>query len=448
MILLRSLRLETFKGIERLTCEFEDLTVLAGLNNSGKTSVLQAIYLLVSTLPPLGEHPHLVSTNEKQRTVDLTSPLATLGLPSFDWLLQGPETPFLIVGTFWNGCTVQIRMVGHGRFCFSVTGENDSLEQDAAQRMLRELNELSAELFRPPGVLSSRERMFATGDQYRQQVASGQGNQYWRNSIWWGTQAAGQESFRPVQEMVERHFLQVAVQLPVLATKGDPYILIKYKEGKRSPLDIAQAGAGLHTFIALAQLIEQSKANFLLLDEPDVHLHASQQALVLDLLTEVALGEERQVFIATHSSELLARVTRDSIRWLDPGSERAEGGVDIADLLDRLGVAPNIYISKSDFPDIIVYVEGKQDKPLMDALIAWCRDQHKGLPTTLVVRHNAGRFSAVALQAISRIALEAQIKTRVVGIRDLDWDYCDCDTLPPPEEAEKHEGDGHVLERV
>jgi predicted ATP-dependent endonuclease of OLD family len=47
MIHLKSLEIENFKGIERLTCDFDESEVVAGRNHSGKTSIPQAVHLVV-----------------------------------------------------------------------------------------------------------------------------------------------------------------------------------------------------------------------------------------------------------------------------------------------------------------------------------------------------------------------------------------------------------------
>jgi hypothetical protein len=245
---------------------------------------------------------------------------------------------------------------------------------------------------------------------------------------------------------VQRHFPEIKLRQPTLGVEGQPPILITYDEPGRPTLDIAQSGAGLHTFLSIAQIVEQSTASLVLLDEPDSHLHASQQGLVLDLLTDVSLSDTRQVVIATHSPELIARVPPESIRWLQAKSERAEGGLQTATLLERLGVAPNIYLSRSDFPAVILYVEGNEDKPIIEALVEWCRKKSPTpLPNTQVVRHKDGKFNAIALQAIARTTAETGLRTRVVGIRDLDWDYSETENLPPGDESLLREGKGYVL---
>ncbi|MFN0055492.1 MAG: ATP-dependent nuclease [Planctomycetales bacterium] len=445
MIFLKSVALETFKGIDRLLCDFDDLTLLAGLNNSGKTSLLQAVYLLTSVLPPLADHPQLANPDSRQRAVDLSSPINRLGLPTFDWLLQSPVTPFKLSGTFWNDCTVRVEMISRGTFTFGVTIGQESPDVDSVRWLLRELAPLSAEFLRPPGVLSSKEMMLNC-DQYKSYVASGQGNMYWRNSIWWAIQAGGgPESFEPVRQLVRKHFPEVILHHPTLGTEGQTSITIGYEEPGRRACDIAQSGAGLHTFLSLAQVVQQSKSQLVLLDEPDAHLHASQQALVLELLTTIAAGTDRQVLMATHAPEMISRVPSESVRWIQRGIDKAEGGVDASILMDRLGALPNVYLSKSDFPEVIVYVEGDSDKPIIEDLVAWCRKRDGSLSKVMVVRHKDGRFGAVALQAIVRTAEEMKVRTRVVGIRDLDWYYDECADLPPPASSSSRKGSGYLL---
>jgi AAA ATPase domain len=227
MIILRSLQLTKFKGIEDLTCDFNDLTVLVGLNNTGKTTVLQAIYLLVSSLPSVSQHADLAHQQIRARTVNMNPSITSLGLPGFDWLLQSAQTPFKITGNFYNGCTITIEMVEHGVFSFSVQAENTPPEHALLIPFVEPLKSITAEFFRPPGLLAPREPMLS-GPDYRNQLSQGRGNQYWRNAIWWGVQkAGGSEGFEPVREIVKKHFPDISLQQPNLAdTENPPSILI------------------------------------------------------------------------------------------------------------------------------------------------------------------------------------------------------------------------------
>ena len=172
MVCLSWIELTSFKGVDSLRCDFDDLTALVGVNNSGKTSVLQAVYLLVSALPGVADGCHRAEPRLEQRVVELTAPIAELGLPGFDWLLPDVEPPFKIRGGFSNGCTVTLEMRGRGRFCFTVEVEDEKEPTMEASPKIEGLREVSAKLFRPPGILPAREIML-TADDYRRRVADG-----------------------------------------------------------------------------------------------------------------------------------------------------------------------------------------------------------------------------------------------------------------------------------
>jgi energy-coupling factor transporter ATP-binding protein EcfA2 len=270
------------------------------------------------------------------------------------------------------------------------------------------------------------------GDQFRNMLRDGQGAQLWRNGLWWAIQTDGFESFAPVQSQISKYFPDVELLLPTLGTSGTPEIFIKYKERGRGPLDIAQSGAGLRTFISLSRILEQSPAKVILLDEPDAHLHASQQAVILDLMLDAASETDRQVIIASHSTEIVSRVPGECLRWVDRNTSTAQGGVEIGRIMEHLGISAEAYIPRSDLPDILVYVEGVDDRPIIEALIRWCRSRTADvLPTTLVIPHRDGRFEGPTLQGIACFASEMKKNVRVVGIRDLDWYYSDLPDATP-----------------
>ncbi len=396
VIHLRSIQLANFKGVSDLRCEFDDFTVLAGLNNSGKTTLLQGVYLLVSALRPISEHRHITHENHEVRKVSLQAALPPLGLRDTTWLYSHfrPDVTGTVTGVFSNGLTVELGVLRDSPTELLFTLSHPESEVAAA---ISELKPLSAGILTPPGDVPTREQM-VNGDQYQNQLREGKGAQLWRNGLWWAIQEDGFESFAPVQSQINRYFPDVELLLPRLSTNGTPEILIKYKEHGRGPLDIAQSGAGLRTFISLARILEQSPAKIVLLDEPDAHLHASQQAVILDLILDVASSSDRQVIIASHSPEIITRVPSECIRWVDRGNTEAQGGFEVGQMLEQMGATPDVYVSRRELPDVLVYVEGVDDRPTIEAVINWCRQRSPGgLPTTLVIPHRDGRLEGPTL---------------------------------------------------
>ncbi len=449
MIFLNSIRLQNFKGINELECTFDDLTVLAGLNNAGKTSVLEAIHLLVRSIPQIVTHSHMLHREPANRGVNLQPAIASLGYPGQHWLapFNDVNAGFQVVGTFENGVTVAIARRHGQNYHFEVSSLGDEATNDIQSRA-QALNSMSSEMILPPGIVASQEDMIA-GPQYDNLISQGKAAQHWRNSLWWAIQDGGIERFEAVRTLVNKYFPDVEVEVPVLGrTSSPPPILMKFRERGRDgteSLDIAQSGSGLRTFLTLARLLEQSDAKIILLDEPDSHLHASQQGVIIRLLLDTAASSSRQILIATHSPEILTRVPSECIRWIERVPAESYGSdllnADVPTFLRLLGVSPDTYISQLDFPDVIVYVEGKSDRPFIESLIRWCRKRSKELPSTLVVAHKDGRFDAVAVQSLARLARKFNGNARVVGIRDLDWYYGEA----PAEEPESRDGPGWQL---
>jgi hypothetical protein len=445
MIYLNSIELTNFKGVSQLACDFDDLTLLAGLNNSGKTTILQAVHLLFSALPRIAEHRHIIHANQSTRTVSLDNALSPLGLRDTTWLssVSTPDVVGTIIGTFANGLRLELGIIRNAgaSFTFTVSHPTGSDDADEIRASIAPYADVSAAILTPPGDVPSREVM-VNGDEYENRLRQGQGAQLWRNGIWWAIQTDGFESFGPVQGQIRKYFPEVELLLPTLGPAGTPEILIKYRERGQGPLDIAQSGAGLRTFISLARILEQSPAKIVLLDEPDAHLHASQQSVIVDLMLDSASTTPRQVIIASHSPEVIRKVPDESLRWVERNSAIARGGYELSRVMEHLGVSPEAYIPRSNLPDVLVYVEGIDDRPLVEAIITWCRNRSKdALPSTLVVPHRDGRFEGPTLQGIVRFASEMKHTISVVGIRDLDWYYHE---LPSPDPI-LEKGDGWKL---
>ena len=427
MQFLESLSIQHFKGIESCEVRFTDLTILSGLNNSGKTSILQAIQLVMDSIPRIHANQHLLNVPPESRVLDLKSLAATLGIPDASWLVRKNQAPdsFGIHAKFSNGLELDITALTENSFTFNLPQYTKKTVEEAKAK-LTEIASWGAELVLPPGIVASREDMIA-GPALANMIRQGKGAQLWRNSLFWSIQNGGIEKFAKVKDLVEKYFPDVRVEIPVLDSQtSPPGILMKFKDRSGAKLDISQSGSGLRTFLTLARLLEQSDASIFLLDEPDAHLHASQQSTVLRQLIEATEANDKQIVITTHSPEILTQAPEECIRWIESSGSTVATlpDVDVEALLCQLGVKYLGAVKRKSIPDIVVYVEGKTDKPVIEAIINHHRAHSQGqLPSTLVIPHKSGRFDATAVQALQRLASQVKPGARVVGIRDLDWFY-------------------------
>ena len=87
---------------------------------------------------------------------------------------------------------------------------------------------------------------------------------------------------------------------------AQPYIVCEYREqGHDRPLDLSNAGSGTLQVLLLFAFLYARPAAVILLDEPDAHQHVILQRQVYDRVRRVARERGGQVIVATHSEVIL-----------------------------------------------------------------------------------------------------------------------------------------------
>jgi hypothetical protein len=155
--------------------------------------------------------------------------------------------------------------------------------------------------------------------------------------------------------------------------QGLPFILCEYVHGKskdkgkdgRTAFDISCAGSGFHQVLMLLAFFYARPASILLLDEPDAHLHAILQKQIYDMLRSIAAKRGCQLIIATHSEVLLDDTSPERIMSFyqapHPLVEDAERD-QVREALKRLTAMD---ILNADDSTGILYVEGEDDFNLL-----------------------------------------------------------------------------------
>ena len=71
------------------------------------------------------------------------------------------------------------------------------------------------------------------------------------------------------------------------------------------PVNIVSEGFGANSLIMLLlQLVSADKGATVMIEEPEIHLHPKAQAELASVLAEVALEEDKQVIMTTHSEHI------------------------------------------------------------------------------------------------------------------------------------------------
>lgn len=158
---------------------------------------------------------------------------------------------------------------------------------------------------------------------------------------------------------------EVSLEQPALRYGDPPELDIFYREG-RTPKELAWAGDGYQVFLQLLlHLFRNRGADTLILDEPDLYLHADLQRRLLQVLDSIG----PQVILATHSSELLVEASSDSIVWVDKSRKRAVSTPDLVrlgELSRQIGTRFNLRLAKALRSSLALFVEGQDMRILQE----------------------------------------------------------------------------------
>src|SRR5205823_1555341 len=110
--------------------------------------------------------------------------------------------------------------------------------------------------------------------------------------------------------------------------------------------ELVWAGDGMQVYVqVLLHLFRNRAADVVVLDEPDVYLHADLQRRLLRLLTEMGT----QAIIASHSTELVAEAPPESVVWIDRSRSvaiRAPSGPVLTELSSTIGSQFNLRLAR------------------------------------------------------------------------------------------------------
>jgi ABC-type molybdenum transport system ATPase subunit/photorepair protein PhrA len=358
-MMIRKVVLRRFKRFADQTFDHLDgQVVLAGPNNAGKTTILQAIATWNLALTRWKE------LNDFQRHGGAypKAPIArqafsSVPLRAFDslWHNRLYNGQIEIAITFTDGPTVTMELI------------NDSTEQvyvrpkqDVDPAHLRAL--IVDVAFVPPMTGLSPEEPVYQEPFIRHLLGQGKPGDVLRNVLW--QVSLKQTAWTALASGISRLF---GFQLIPPNTQG-AFIIAEYlPQGATRALDIASAGSGFQQVLMLLAFLYLRPSSVLLLDEPDAHLHVILQDAIYGELCAVAAKQNSQLLIATHSEVIINNVDPDRLLLVMNRPRRIADRADRNRLRRALGVLTNTDLMQAVVAPGVLFLEGSSDLALLRA---------------------------------------------------------------------------------
>jgi len=385
MTQIAKVTLKRFKQLEEFELELIGTTVLIGANNSGKSSVLQALHFAVAvaqTAKLVGENVKWgadrfnLSFNPAQL---LYSPIAdVLSLARGGQLHEGSTGQIEVEVTLTDGakCRVAVRRGRNRNIAVSLTGKT------VGERLMS--------LDKPftvyaPGLAGiAKEERYMSPGAVRRVVARGDANLVLRNVLLMihdsqtHQRAALTKKLKDEYEKIKAAGNPAPNYLRELRAWQGPWTLFQNDMGVLFPgigfhlqfdkerdetievfytrpgqprLPIDAAGTSILQASQILAYITLFRPEVLILDEPDSHLHPDNQRALCDLVTTLAETRQFRPLISTHSRHMLdALRERAQIVWISAGKKVPYDSVSVPSMLLELGALDTVdYFANGHF---------------------------------------------------------------------------------------------------
>jgi predicted ATPase len=294
-------------------------SLLVGPNNGGKTTGLQAIALWASLILEWNEKKGKASksTAKKRSGAQVTRnaiyavPVQEMRFLWFNTLTQTAEQQPIKIQIIAEG----VDKNGEGwEYGMELNYGGQEVLYCKPMDLKKDIPEDVYKVFHLPPLsgVQTQERKVELGAQ-RHIIGEGRPGEILRNLLL-QVQEKGKWDDLCVQI---KNMFNVQLEKISFNPSTDDHILVRYREvgsrGKGCLLEIASGGSGFLQFLLLAAFLYVHENSILLIDEPDSHMHVRLQQGMYDWLQQIAVENNVQLLISTHSEVIINSTDTDYI---------------------------------------------------------------------------------------------------------------------------------------
>ncbi len=391
--MITQLTLRNFKSVDEQTYKFTDFDLLVGRNNSGKSTVLQALAIWQFCVDEFHR-----SDRGGTRGIQIVLPNFTaLPVPEFNLLWKNrtdrewptdesgvKKQKFILIEILlaWKDETGVERQFGvalryqspQAIYAIPVGGW-------AAFRECEQSGSLPRIAYVPPfsGLEPNEKPLNDPG--IRQQVGKGQPGSVLRNLLLRVCPSQAKDGsgkvvkgYKPPADWVElvsvvKRWFSIDLLPPQHDADKDVHVTMEYRQDGRT-YDLISGGSGFHQTMTLLAFLYGYQPTTILLDEPDAHLHVNLQRELLDYFKKKSVEKRVQFLIATHAEEFAKGVdVHQILSLLKQEPKRIKS---TPEAIRAMAEVSNEEITRLMGSPYIVYVEGESDERILRAWAVQC----------------------------------------------------------------------------
>ena len=372
--MIRTIRIRGFKRFDEVEFHLPGHVVLAGPNNTGKTTVLQAVASWALALQRWRELNNFNPGTGYQFAPITRQTFAAVPLRSFDLLWKDRR--------YRKNAPIEIELRRDAGWSVTMEFIADSTEQIKVRpkkgtppETLRGADPRA--VFIPPVTGIGTDEPLLQPPKIEQLLGLGRPGEVLRNLL--AEAVRDGDAWAALNTSIRKLF---GYALLPPDTSG-AHIRAEYRVTEGGPtLDIGSAGSGFQQVLMLLALLNTRRGAVLLLDEPDAHLHVILQDTIYHELRTVAARQHSQLIVATHSEVIIDSVeprelcvTLHEPRMVAHSEERSR-------LISSLRVLSNADVMQALGARGVLYVEDYTDINILRAWASTLGHRAEGLLAT------------------------------------------------------------------
>ena len=371
--MIERVTIRRFKKFQDITVNLPGHVVIAGPNNTGKSTVLQAIAAWDLALNRWKQKNDFQFHKGGYAKVPIArQAFSAVPLRAFDLLWRDR--------TYSGSIEIEIRHAAG----WAITMEfiADSTEQvyvrpknDASPSVVRSAN-IQAVYVPPMSGLGTEEPVYQL-PKVNHLLGQSKPGEVLRNLLVLAHHTA---AWDVLLESISRLFHYELIP----PDSSGAHIIAEYRSRPGGPtFDIASAGSGFQQVLMLLTFLHTHPGAVLLLDEPDAHLHVILQDAIYGELRSVAAKRGSQLIIATHSEVIIDSVEPRELCMLLDQPRILESTIEKDRLSRSLGYLTHTDIMLAISAPGVLYVEGYTD---INILMEWAKILGHPVYETLTTR--------------------------------------------------------------
>ncbi|TSA30088.1 MAG: ATP-dependent endonuclease [Ignavibacteriales bacterium] len=354
--MLRKVKIENYRCFEDTVVDFQNTSIIVGKNNAGKSTLIEILRIISVVGNRCNNLNYRVSPDwiDLQPTYVGVSPsLSNLDISTKNLFYMYGEPPAKITATFSNKVRFEIYLGTEAEIFAVIFDQNNkvvSSKHQANKLNLRIINVLPqiSPIQREETVLKYA-TVHSGFDTYLM-------SRHFRNQIRYNYQNFNK--FKDLSELTWKG-LGISDLDGRTAFEGSSLTLI-VRDGLFTA-EIGWMGHGLQMWLQTMWFLARSNEDsIIILDEPDVYMHADLQRRLIRVLK----GRYKQIMIATHSIEIMSEVEPENILLVDSTKDKltyADKTPMVQQIIEGIGSVHNIEIVRIFSHKKFLIVEGDYD---------------------------------------------------------------------------------------